>query len=47
MSAVVIPFEEGERGLDWIGVTEAIAAGHAQPRAQVADVFLYRGRTRC
>ncbi len=44
MSAVVIPFDEGERGLDWIGVTEAIAAGHAQPRAQVADVFLYRGQ---
>jgi ornithine cyclodeaminase len=44
MSAVVIPFDEGERGLDWIGVTEAIAAGHARPRAQVADVFLYRGQ---
>jgi ornithine cyclodeaminase len=44
MSAVVIPFDEGERGLDWIGVTETIAAGHARPRAQVADVFLYRGQ---
>lgn len=44
MSAVVIPFDEGERGLDWIGVTEAIAAGHKRPRAQVADVFLYRGQ---
>jgi len=44
MSAVIIPFDEGERGLDWLGVTEAIAAGHARPRAQVADVFLYRGQ---
>jgi ornithine cyclodeaminase len=44
MSAIVIPFDEGERGLNWIGVTEAIAAGHARPRAQVADVFLYRGQ---
>ncbi len=44
MSTTVIPFDEGERGLDWIGVTEAIAAGHARPRAQVADVFLYRGQ---
>jgi ornithine cyclodeaminase len=39
----MIPFAEGEAKLDWIGVTEAIAAGHALPRAQVADVFLYRG----
>jgi ornithine cyclodeaminase len=43
MSVQVIPFEAGEARLDWIGVTEAIAAGHARPRAQVADVFLYRG----
>jgi ornithine cyclodeaminase len=43
MSVAMIPFAEGEARLDWIGVTEAIAAGHARPRAQVADVFLYRG----
>jgi ornithine cyclodeaminase len=43
MSVAMIPFAEGEARLDWIGVTEAIAAGHALPRAQVADVFLYRG----
>jgi ornithine cyclodeaminase len=43
MSVQVIPFADGEARLDWIGVTEAIAAGHARPRAQVADVFLYRG----
>lgn len=43
MSVAMIPFAEGEAKLDWIGVTEAIAAGHLRPRAQVADVFLYRG----
>lgn len=43
MSVAMIPFAEGEAKLDWIGVTEAIAAGHMLPRAQVADVFLYRG----
>lgn len=43
MSVAMIPFADGEARLDWIGVTEAIAAGHERPRAQVADVFLYRG----
>jgi ornithine cyclodeaminase len=43
MTVAMIPFAEGEAGLDWIGVTEAIAAGHARPRAQVADVLLHRG----
>lgn len=43
MSVAMIPFAEGEAKLDWIGVTEAIAAGHMLPPAQVADVFLYRG----
>jgi len=44
MSAVVIPFDEGERGLDWLGLTRALAAGHDRPPAKVEDVFLYRGR---
>lgn len=44
MSAVVIPFKEGERGLDWIALTQALAAGHRLPPAKVEDVFLYRGR---
>lgn len=39
---VMIPFEQGERGLDWLGLTEALAAGHLLPEAQVEDVFLYR-----
>lgn len=39
----LIPFKEGEAGLDWIDLTRALAAGHDLPRAQVEDVFLYRG----
>ena len=29
--------------LDWIAVSEAIAAGHLMPRAEIGDTFLYRG----
>jgi len=29
--------------LDWIAVSEAIAAGHLMPRAGIGDTFLYRG----
>ncbi|MEI4471651.1 ornithine cyclodeaminase family protein [Frigidibacter sp. MR17.24] len=34
---------EAEAHLDWIALTDALAAGHALPRAEVADTFLYRG----
>ena len=37
-----IPFREGERLLDWISLTDALAAGHRQPKAQIGDTFLYR-----
>jgi ornithine cyclodeaminase len=40
----MIPFEAGEALLDWIGLTDAIAAGHALPRAEIADTFLSRGK---
>ena len=39
----IIPFDEGEAQLDWLGLTEAIAAGHDLPKAEIADSFLYRG----
>lgn len=42
MSAPVIPFAEGEAGLDWLELTDAIAAGHRLPRAETRDTFLYR-----
>ena len=38
----MIPFTGGEAILDWIGLTDALAAGHRLPKAQIADTFLYR-----
>ncbi|PTV95130.1 ornithine cyclodeaminase [Rhodobacter aestuarii] len=35
---------EAEAKLDWIALTDALAAGHALPRPEVADSFLYRGK---
>ena len=34
---------EAEAALDWMDLTRAIAAGHERPRAEVKDIFLYRG----
>lgn len=42
--SVQIGFEDGQRGLDWIGLTEALKTGHALPKAEIADTFLYRGK---
>ncbi len=39
-----IPFEAGEALLDWIGLSDALAAGHALPPAEIGDTFLYRGK---
>ena len=38
-----IPFKEGEALLGWIGLTDAFAAGHNLPKAEIGDTFLYRG----
>jgi len=38
-----IPFDAGEAVLDWIGLTDALAAGHTLPKAEIGDTFLYRG----
>lgn len=43
MSLPQISFDAGEAVLDWIGLTDALAAGHDLPRASVEDAFLYRG----
>ncbi|WP_342069016.1 ornithine cyclodeaminase family protein [Yoonia algicola] len=40
---VMIPFEEGQKKLDWLALTDALAAGHEGPKADVEDVFLYEG----
>lgn len=39
----VIPFAEGEARLNWLDLTDALAAGHTLPRAEIGDTFLYRG----
>ena len=39
----IIPFAAGEAELDWLGLTDAIAAGHDLPKAEITDGFLYRG----
>ncbi|WP_308918177.1 ornithine cyclodeaminase [Jannaschia sp. LMIT008] len=42
---MTVPFigPEAEASLDWIALTDALAAGHALPRAEIGDTFLYRG----
>lgn len=42
MSLPFIPFE-AETRLDWLALTDALAAAHGLPKAEVADSFLYRG----
>lgn len=37
-----ISFEAGEKLLDWIALTDAMAAGHTLARAEIGDTFLYR-----
>ena len=39
----IIPFDQGEANIDWIGLTDALAAGHERPKAEIGDLFLYRG----
>jgi ornithine cyclodeaminase/alanine dehydrogenase-like protein (mu-crystallin family) len=43
-NVAIIPFDAGEALLDWIGLTDALTAGHALPKAEIADTFLYRGK---
>ncbi|MCI5096818.1 MAG: NAD(P)-binding domain-containing protein [Rhodobacteraceae bacterium] len=43
MSIPNISFEEGEKVLDWISFTQALAEGHALAKAEIDDTFLYRG----
>ena len=39
-----IPFAEGDRKLDWIGLTKAIEVAHLLPKAEISDTLLYRGK---
>lgn len=42
MTVPIIRFAEGEARLDWIGLAQALEAGHRLARAQVGDTFLRR-----
>ncbi|MEP4195110.1 MAG: ornithine cyclodeaminase [Aliishimia sp.] len=44
MNFPFIPFAEGEVLLDWIGLTDALEAGHSLAKAEIDDTFLYRGK---
>lgn len=43
MPPELIDFETAQPLLDWIALTDALARGHALPKAEIADSFLYRG----
>lgn len=43
MSIEIVP-KDAETHLTWAGLMAAIEAGHRLPRAEIADLFLYRGR---
>lgn len=40
----IIDFDHGDPLLDWIELTDAFAAGHDLPKAEISDSFLYRGK---
>ncbi|MEO0654616.1 MAG: NAD(P)-binding domain-containing protein [Pseudomonadota bacterium] len=42
MTLPIISAAEAEPHLDWISLTEALAAGHTLPKARIGDTFLYR-----
>lgn len=39
-----IPFAEGDKKLDWLGLTEALEQAHKLPKAEISDTLLYRGK---
>ena len=43
MTIEIVP-QEAEAHLTWSGLMTAIEAGHRLPRAEIADLFLYRGQ---
>ena len=44
MTPAMIPFEAGQERLDWLDLVTALQAGHQAPKAEIEDLFLYRGR---
>ena len=42
MTITIIPFEDGQKHLDWLALCDAFEAGHKLPKAEIGDTFLYR-----
>ena len=43
MTPAIIPFEEGQKRLDWRDLVAALTQKHQGPKAEIEDLFLYRG----
>jgi ornithine cyclodeaminase/alanine dehydrogenase-like protein (mu-crystallin family) len=42
MNIPFIPFAQGDALLNWLDLTDALEQGHALPKAEIGDTFLYR-----
>ena len=43
MTPAIVPFSEGQKRLDWLALVAALKNGHQCPKAEINDLFLYRG----
>ena len=43
MTPAIVPFSEGQKRLDWLALVAALRYGHQGPKAEINDLFLYRG----
>jgi|TARA_B110000483_G_scaffold109253_1_gene133091 ornithine cyclodeaminase/alanine dehydrogenase-like protein (mu-crystallin family) len=43
MTPAIIPFDEGQKLLDWQALVVALKQKHQDPKAEIKDLFLYRG----
>ena len=41
MTPAIIPFEEGQKWLDWRALVAALTQKHQGPKAEIEDLFLY------
>ena len=39
-----ISFDQGDKILDWVGLTQALEHAHSLPKAEIKDTLLYRGK---
>ena len=43
MTPAIITFKKGQKNLNWLALVDAIKVGHTRPKAEIEDLFLYRG----